>query len=38
MKFIPHEYQKFAIEHIKNNKISALFLDMGLGLEKQSRL
>ena len=31
MKFIPHDYQKFAIEHIKSNKISALFLDMGLG-------
>ena len=35
MKFIPHEYQMFAMEHIKNNKISDLFLDMGLGLEKQ---
>ncbi|GFH40252.1 hypothetical protein Hs20B_06500 [Lactococcus insecticola] len=31
MKFISHDYQKFAIEHIKKNKISALFLDMGLG-------
>lgn len=31
MKFLPHEYQRFAIEHIRNNKISALFLDMGLG-------
>jgi hypothetical protein len=31
MKFIPHNYQKFAIDHITNNNIAALFLDMGLG-------
>jgi len=31
MKFIPHEYQRFAIEFIENNPISAVFLDMGLG-------
>jgi hypothetical protein len=31
MKFIPHDYQKYAIEFINNNNISALFLDMGLG-------
>ena len=31
MKFIPHDYQKFALEHIESNIISALFLDMGLG-------
>jgi len=31
MKFIPHDYQKFAVTHIENNKISALLLDMGLG-------
>ena len=31
MKFIPHEYQKFAVEYIKNHKISAVLLDMGLG-------
>lgn len=31
MKFIPHDYQKYAIDFITNNKISALFLDMGLG-------
>lgn len=31
MKFIPHDYQKFATDHIVNNPISALFLDMGLG-------
>ena len=31
MKFIPHDYQKFAVEHIINNPIAALLLDMGLG-------
>lgn len=31
MKFIPHEYQKFAIEYIVSHEISALLLDMGLG-------
>lgn len=31
MKFIPHDYQLFAIEHIKNHKTAAVLLDMGLG-------
>lgn len=31
MKFLPHEYQKYAIEYIKSHPITALFLDMGLG-------
>lgn len=31
MKFIPHEYQKYAIRHIETHKKAALFLDMGLG-------
>ena len=31
MKFIPHNYQKFAIDYIKNHNISAVLLDMGLG-------
>ncbi len=31
MKFIPHNYQQFAIDYIKANPISAVFLDMGLG-------
>ena len=31
MKFMPHEYQKYAIEYIKSHPITALFLDMGLG-------
>lgn len=31
MKFIPHDYQKTAIEFIKKNKVAGLLLDMGLG-------
>lgn len=31
MKFIPHEYQKFAVRNIIAKKRIALFLDMGLG-------
>jgi hypothetical protein len=31
MKFIPHEYQRYATEYIKNNTVAAIFLDMGLG-------
>lgn len=31
MKFIPHDYQKFAIDYIENHEISAVLLDMGLG-------
>ena len=31
MKFIPHDYQTYAIDFIKNHKVSALLLDMGLG-------
>lgn len=31
MKFIPHEYQRYAMEYIKNNPVAAVFLDMGLG-------
>ena len=31
MKFMPHDYQKYAIEYIKSHSITALFLDMGLG-------
>lgn len=31
MKFIPHSYQKYAIEFIEKNPIFALLLDMGLG-------
>jgi hypothetical protein len=31
MKFIPHEYQKYAANYIEEKPISAIFLDMGLG-------
>lgn len=31
MKFMPHEYQTYAVEYIKSHPVTALFLDMGLG-------
>lgn len=31
MKFIPHEYQAYAIQRILDTKYIALFLEMGLG-------
>ena len=31
MKFIPHDYQQYAIDYIESNPIAAIFLDMGLG-------
>ena len=31
MKYIPHEYQKYASDYICNHPICAVFLDMGLG-------
>ena len=31
MKFVPHDYQKYAVEYIKSHPVTALFLDMGLG-------
>ena len=31
MKFVPHDYQKYCIEYIKNHPVSALLLDCGLG-------
>ena len=31
MKFMPHDYQEYAANFLINNKIAALFLDMGLG-------
>ena len=31
MKFIPHDYQQYAIEFILTHEIVALLLDMGLG-------
>jgi hypothetical protein len=31
MKFMPHEYQKYAIDYLFENPVAAIFLDMGLG-------
>lgn len=31
MKFMPYEYQQYAINYIANNPVAAVFLDMGLG-------
>lgn len=31
MKFIPHDYQQFAIEYIESHPVAAVLLDMGLG-------
>lgn len=31
MKFMPHNYQKYAINYIETHTISAVLLDMGLG-------
>lgn len=31
MKFIPHDYQQYAIDYIESHNISAVLLDMGLG-------
>ena len=31
MKFIPHDYQRYAIEYVENTPIAAVFVDMGLG-------
>lgn len=31
MKYNPHNYQKYAIEFIKQHPIAAILLDMGMG-------
>lgn len=31
MNFIPHDYQKFAIDFIEDHEKAVLLLDMGLG-------
>ena len=31
MKFIPHDYQKYAVKYIEAHPVSAVLLDMGLG-------
>ncbi len=30
MKFISHDYQRYAIDYIKTHSTAAVFLDMGL--------
>ncbi len=35
MKFIPHNYQSYAIDFIKSHKEAAVLLDMGLGRVRQ---
>lgn len=31
MKFIPHDYQKYAVRYIEEHPVAAVLLDMGLG-------
>ena len=31
MKFVPHDYQDYAIKHILSHEQAARLLDMGLG-------
>ena len=31
MRFMPHDYQAYAIQHILDHEEAALLLDMGLG-------
>ena len=31
MKFMPYEYQQYAIRYIESNPIAAVFLEMNLG-------
>ena len=31
VKFVPHDYQRYAIDFIQNNPEAAVLLDMGLG-------
>ena len=31
MKFVPHSYQRYAIDFIKSHEEAAVLLDMGLG-------
>jgi hypothetical protein len=31
MKFMPHGYQRYAIDYIEDNPVAAVLLDMGLG-------
>ena len=31
MKFVPHDYQQYAIDFIESHEEAAVLLDMGLG-------
>jgi hypothetical protein len=31
MKFIPHDYQQYAVDYLLEKPVTAVFLDMGLG-------
>jgi hypothetical protein len=31
VKFIPHGYQRYAIDYLLKKPVAAIFLDMGLG-------
>ena len=31
MKFMPHEYQKFAVQFVKDHSEAMMLMDMGLG-------
>ncbi len=31
MKFMPYEYQQYAIDYLLKKPVAAIFLDMGLG-------
>ena len=31
MKFVPHDYQKYAAAYIETHPVAAVLLDMGLG-------
>lgn len=31
MKFIPHDYQSYAIDYVESSPVAAILLDMGLG-------
>jgi len=36
MKFIPHDYQRFATNYLLEKPVAAIYLDMGLGPERPS--
>ncbi len=38
MKFVPHDYQRFAVNFILNTPEAAVLLDMGLGSARPSSL